>query len=284
MSCSAITDDAREVGVLATKSSASLAPKNPTPQQRAIEKKRALFRELRSSGLRLDFDPDTYDWEKHGEYFDRLSDAEWAVVWKRIRAASAEPLSVGEAHIRELVNDAAMSSGWFAEFGGELHFWRADYLRFAETYRVFLKKVQTFRQEMVQFFGTPPDDHKDPYDPWKRYRPVVSVLDRLAKDIESDIAERESKASKAENPPNAAQLELDVWRARLLMVWQNECGLPIANTKQLRGFLIAALQPYMPRAELTDTMAKHFIKRWLAGKVKQPGLSYFDLNGPDVSD
>jgi hypothetical protein len=274
--CSA-TDDAREVDDLATKSSKSRVPKNPSPQQRAIAKKRALFRRLQSSGL-LDFD------EKNGEYFDRLSDAEWTVVWKRVRAASAESLSVDEAHIRELVDDAAMSSGWFAEFGGELHFFRRDYLRFAETYRVFLKKVQTFRQEMVQFFGTPPDDHKDPYDPWEWYRPVASVLDRLVKDLEREIAERESNASRAESPPNAAQLELDARRARLVTVWQNECGLPVANTKQLRGFLIAALQPYMPRAELTDTMAKHFIKRWLAGTVKQPGFSYFDFNGPDVPD
>jgi hypothetical protein len=256
--------------------------KKLTPHQRAIEKKRAIFRELQSSGVRLDFDPDTYDGgNTEKQYFDRLSNDEWAVVWKRISHASSEPALIDEARIRELVDDAAMSSGWFAEYGGEARYWsRAQLKQYANEKHRFLKKLQTFRHEIVVFLGPPSEDYPEFYDPWERYRPVVPVLDRLAAQLEHEIGEYKREVSTATDPPNAAKPELDLWRARLLLAWQNECHLRIENTKHLRGFLIAALEPYMPRAELTDRMAKHFIKRWLSGKVEMPvGFSYLDLRG-----
>ena len=254
-------------------SSKSRANQKLTPQQRAIEKKRALLREFRAS----DFDPDTYDWQKHGEYFDNLSDDEWAGVWKHVRFAShREPLP-DEARVRELVDDAAISSGWFAEWGGELHFSRADYHGFAIENRRFLKKIQQFCHDMADFFGAPPCDHKEPYDPWARYRPVIPALDHLSAVLERKITEDEHNASSADDPPNAAKPELDAWRAGLMLVWQNECRLPIENSKSLRGFLIAALRPYVPGQ--TDRMAKHFITKWLAGKVTAPPMSLRQLFG-----
>jgi hypothetical protein len=265
--------------VVATAS--SKPTKKLTPQQRAIEKKRVLLRKLRASGIErpgwATVDPDTYDWEKHGEYFDELSDDEWAVVWKRVRSASRETPLVDETHIRELVDDAAYSSGWFAQFGGEITFSRADYHQFANRNSRFLQQVQEFRNELAQFFGAPPADHEDHYDPWEQYRSLVPLLNHLADFLEREVVQDEKCASIAEKTSNAAQPELDLWRARLVLIWENECGLPVKNTKLLRGFLLDALQPYMPRTELTDTMAKHFIKRWLAGEVQKPGLSQLQI-------
>jgi hypothetical protein len=257
--------------VVTTSSSKAQASKKLTPQQRAIEKKRAEWRAL-GVGSAHDFDPDTFNWEKYGEHFDRLSDDEWAAVWRHVCAASGKPLP-DETRLRELVDDAAYSSGWFAGFG-ELHISRADYRRFAGEKRRFLKRVQEFRHQMAEFFGEPPCDHKEPYDPWGLYRPVIPLLDDLAAILEHRIAQNEETAASIKgDPPNAAKPKLDLWRARLVLAWQNECGLPVENNKQLRGFLLDALQPYMPRAELTDRIAKHFVKRWLAGEVKNPGTS-----------
>jgi hypothetical protein len=248
----------------------------PTPQQRAIEKKRARWRKARAAGHRwaAHRDPDTYDCEKEGQHFDRLSDDEWALVWKRVRAASPDK-SLDEARVRRLVDAAALSSGWFVGFGGEIHFYRANYRQFADISRRFLKKVQTFRHELTKFFGAPPDGD---WDPWEEYRRVVPLLDQLTAELECEVSEDEGNASSAENPANASEPKLDDWKARLVLIWQNECGLPIKNTKQLRGFLIDALQPYMRPTELTDTPAKYFIKRWLEGKVKNPGVQIFEFS------
>jgi hypothetical protein len=247
------------------------ASKRLSPQERAIEKKRALFRSLRASST-YDFDPDTYDWAKQGEHFDDVSDEEWSLVWRHVLAGS-QIHPTNESRVRELVNDAAYSSGWFAEYGGELHISRADYRRFAEEDRRFLRKAQQFRNEMNAFFGEVPTDHKDPFDPWDVYRPVMPALDDLADYLQRRIDDDERRALIVEDAPNSVKRELDQWRARLLVVWGSECGLAIQNTKHLRGFLLDALRPYMPRAELTDRMAKHFINKWLAGGVKDPGPS-----------
>jgi hypothetical protein len=252
------------------------ACKKLSPQQRAIQKKRDQWREWRASGKSFtnDFDPDTFNWEEYGEHFDELSDEEWAAVWKHVVAPRAEKTLPDEANIRDLVNDAAYSSGWFVGHR-ELHISRADYRRFADEKRRFLKKAQQFRQEMIEFLGEPPSDHKEPYDPWDFCRPVIPVLDDLAAVLDHRIAQDEEAAAFMQNkdPPNAAKPELDQWRARLVLAWQDGCGIPIENTNHLRGFLLNALRPYMPRAELTDRMAKHFIKRWRAGEVKNPGTS-----------
>jgi hypothetical protein len=270
-------------GVTVVATASSKPTKKLTPQQRAIEKKRVRLRKLRALGIErwgwATVDPDACDWEKKGEHFDNLSDDEWADVWKRVRSALRERPLVDETHIRELVDDAAHSSGWFADFGGEITFSRADCRRSANTTRRFLQKVQEFRNELAKFFGAPPDDHEDPYDSWEEHRPLVPRLNHLADFLERNIVQDEKWASIAEKTSNAAQPELDVWRARLVLIWENDCGLPVKNTKLLRGFLLDALQPYMSRTKLTDTTAKHFIKRWLAGEVQKPGLSLLQIRG-----
>jgi hypothetical protein len=253
------------------------ASKKLSPQQRAIKKKRALWRELNVGKVYEDFNPDTFNWEEYGEQFDNLSDEEWALVWRHVVAALTDKPLPDQTSVRELVDDAAYSSGWFAEYG-ELHISRADYRQLADEKRRFLKNLQHFRSEMAEFFGERPCDHKEPYDPWDSWRPVLPVLDDLAVNLENSIVQDEEAAAfiMKYDPPNAAKPELDTWRARLVMAWKKECGLPVSNTRHLRGFLLDALRPYMPRAELTDRMAKHFLKRWLAGKVRNPGVSLLD--------
>ncbi len=244
---------------------------------------RAYWRECLASGTisASDFDPDTYDWEKYGEYFDALSDDEWARVWAHVVAVSTRVPS--EVRVRELVNDAALYSGWFAGYSIS-HISQADLGRYANEKRRALRKVQNFRREMSEFFGPPSSDWKEPYDPWQHWRKILAELDDLAKVLEHRISldERDIESAKDHDPPSAAKPALDCWRARLLLVWENECGLPTRNSKHVRGFLLEALRPYMPRAELTDRMAKYFIKRWLAGEVERPGPSLGQrLRAPD---
>jgi hypothetical protein len=268
--------------------------KKPNPQQRAIEKKRAQWREWRAKGYRVRHDPDTYNFESERQHFDRLSDEEWAPVWEALQSASPKK-SLEETRLRELIDFAAISSGWFVECDGELIWYPADYRRFAREKRDFSKKAKTFQRELSDFLADhapdgaflharpsrvlhahavdssgleskPPDND---YVFWLEYRELIPVLDQLATELERDIAEDEGKASTLKNPSNPAEPKLDAWRARLLLIWSEEIDLPIANTKLVRGFLIAALQPYMPNAA-TDRMAKAFISKWLHGKVPKP--------------
>jgi hypothetical protein len=239
-----------------------------SPQERAIGEKRAFWREKLSSGLlsSSDFNPVTFDWKTYGEHFAPLSDEEWAVVWAHATAASKREPS--EARVRELVNDAAISSGWFAEYRA-LRLSGADHRRRVEDRLRALKKVVTFRRYLNDFFGRPDWDDKDLYDPW---RLILLQLDDLANLLRHQIyiCEDDAEFAKQRDPPRTAKPELDCWRARLLLVWENEVGLPVHNSKHVRGFLLEAMRPYMPRAELTDRMAKYFIGRWLAGKVERP--------------
>lgn len=248
--------------------------RKPPALKRAIEKKCAEWREWRSLGYKwaADFDADSHDWERYGNLFDPLSDDEWARVWKHILNASGHEPSIDEVRVRNLVDDAALSSGWFAEFG-ELHISQADFRRFATEKQSFASKVQEFRRVLAEFFGEPPTDHTEPYDPWERDRPILAALDRLHAVLEARIAQdiEASSFMKGKDFPNAAQPELDRWRARLVLIWQQN-GLPITNTKELRGFLLDVLQPYM-LGQLTDRSARHFIARWLAGEIRDPGDS-----------
>jgi hypothetical protein len=245
-----------------------------SPQERAIAEKRAYWREQLSSERlsNSEFDPDTFDWKKYGEHFAPLSDEEWAPVLAHITAASKRVPS--EARVRELVNDAAFFSGWFAEYS-EYCLTQADFRRNAAKLRRALSKVASFQRDLNEFFGTPDWDYKDPFDPWGPWRNILPQLDDLAKVLEHQISvsERDADAAKEHDVPRAAKPELDRWRARLLLVWENECKLPVRNSKHLRGFLLEAMRPYMPRAELTHRMAKYFIKRWLAGELERPGPS-----------
>jgi hypothetical protein len=249
--------------------------KKPSPQQRAIERKRARLRERRAQGFSVRRDPETYDFAGEGQHFDRLSDKEWAPVWKTLQSASPNK-SLDEVRLRRMIDSAAFWSGWFVGCGGEVIWYPADYRRFARKNRCFLEKLKTFRREVSDFIGPPPDDY-EPF--WEDYQELIFVLDELGTELERDIAEDERKASTLKDHSNAAQPKLDAWRAKLLLIWAEECNLQIANTKQLRGFLIAALLPYMP-TKATDRMAKQFITRWLAGKVPKP----FGGNSSPLSD
>ena len=127
--------------------------------------------------------------------------------------------------------------------------------------------------EIAEFIGEPPTDFKEPYDPWDLYRPIVPRLQHLEQRLEREIRRYDERESNAQNSPNAAKPKLDEWRARLVRSWESECHLPIENSKPLRGFLLAALHPYMPKLHMTDRMASHFITRWRAGEIKDPGSS-----------
>jgi hypothetical protein len=248
--------------------------RKPSPQERAIEEKRAYWREQLSSGhLSIsDFDPDTFDWRKYGEHFAPLSDEEWIPVWAHVAAASKRLPS--EARVREFVDDAAFFSGWFVDYG-EYRMTQADSRRHANELRRVLSKIANFRRDLTEFFRPPDWDYKDPFDPWGPWRNILPQLDDLTRVLEHQISMCEVSADSAKkyDPPSAAKPILDRWRGRLLLVWEKECKLPVRNSKHVRGFLLEAMRPYMPRAELTDRMAEYFIKRWIAGKVERPGPS-----------
>jgi hypothetical protein len=171
----------------------------PTPQQRAIEKKRVRWRKSREKGepFWATVDPETYDFESEGQHFDRLSDDEWAPIWKSIQAASPNK-PVEESRLRELVDRAAFSSGWFVGHVGELVFYSANYAELADRNRAFQVKVQTSRHELIDFFGEVPADG---YDAWMEHRQLLSALDGFAAQIQGDVAEYEAMAARTKSRP-----------------------------------------------------------------------------------
>jgi hypothetical protein len=96
-----------------------------------------------------------------------------------IAAFGGRPLP-DQNRVRELVDDASFSSGWFFGFG-TLRIFHSDYRKFADKKRRFLRKTLQFRDELAEFFGEPDIDPKEPYDPWGEWRHVVPALDDLAK-------------------------------------------------------------------------------------------------------
>lgn len=248
-----------------------------SPQQRAIARKRSLWRELQKNNPSIP-DPDKYDFGKDGKHFDKLSNAEWSHVWKSVRSA-LDPGSLAiESNVRKRVDDAAYSSGWFVGNAGELHFSSRDYRIFSDKHRSFLKKLVNFRKQLSAYLGQKNDG--DRYDPWNQFRRANSLLGQLENAVGREIVSFDEQASQADSDPNAAKRELDVWRARLILIWQDRCGLPVRNTKALRAFLITSLAPYTVQ---NDKMAKDFIAKWISGKVPRPGFSWIDLNS-DESD
>ncbi len=49
--------------------------------------------------------------------FRNLSETEWSSVWSHVKAASGEGPLPDEAHIRKLVDDSALLSGYFFNYG-----------------------------------------------------------------------------------------------------------------------------------------------------------------------
>jgi hypothetical protein len=245
--------------------------KQSSPQQRAIARKRALWHELRETNKRIP-DPDSYKFEKLGNHFDKLSDAEWSPVWQSVSRAVGTGSKLNEMRIRERVDDAAYSSGWFVGFGGEFQMYSSHWLARAEECRRILGKCAAFREQLLDFFGDPPG-----YDPWDFFRPIISALAELEQVLEAEISTYQD-AKHVKSPPNAVKTELDAWRTRLILIWRDECGLPAKNNKALRNFLVTCLEPYTIQ---NDKMAKDFIAKWRAGKVPKLGLSLLELNSDE---
>jgi hypothetical protein len=247
--------------------------KGPTPHQRAVLRKKALWHKLRETNRSVP-DPEAFDFDAQGYHFDRLSDVEWLPIRKCLSQTLAGHLP-DEACIRELIDDAAISSGFFFGAGGELYIPPKIDRQIAKQRRSFLFKLMEFEEQTLIFFGEPSDD----WDPWDEFRPILSQLQVLKKRVEKDLEFYKSRAL-ASATSNAAKPQLDTWRARLILIWRDKCGLPVKNTKALRAFLSLCLEPYVAQSEKP---AKDFIAKWRAGKVPSPGVSLRDFRS-DKSD
>lgn len=231
-----------------------------SPQQRVIERWRAEFGEH-------GWDIEGYAQQNH---FDNLDDEEWAAVWRHVASKNE---TVDESRVRFLVDDAAYSSGWFVGFKVYSGLTQAELKEWMDEKHAFLSQTRQYIDSAIRFFGEPDNDPTEPYDPWPERR-ILPHLTRLADRLNRDI-DRDKRALNEMPPdlPNSAQPELDLWRARLMVVWSQTCGLSTKNSMALRGFLLDALRPYMPRAELTDRVGEYFIKRWNEGKIGAPETS-----------
>lgn len=224
--------------------------RHPTPQQRALAKKLALWTADGDNS-----DPDFGSLS----YFDPLSDDEWSQVWVHALAAGAQPAD--EGRLRAMVDRAAISSGYFADYG-TVDDSNVPFRETAKEYAAIAAKVSDFRNEIAKLFVEPsnPGD-----DMWSGYRHLLSDLDRLAARLKRQGESAKQKvAAVSTRTPNAAKPKLDLWRGGLVVAWSS-CGLAIKNSKELRGFLLAALGPYSVGA--TDRAARAFIVRYLRGGV-----------------
>lgn len=120
----------------------------------------------------------------------------------------------------------------------------------------------------------------DVVDGQQRLTTLTLLLSAIRANVPAKEAEKlaSNAAPSADNPrsvgpgrPNSAKPARDWWMARLVLIWRDDCGLPVENTKHLKGFLLDCLRPY-PNV-MTDRMAKHFVERWKAGKIDEPGPS-----------
>lgn len=233
----------------------------PSPQERALERWR---RRAKEGG----YDPSEIDQDEN--HYDKMSDEEWAGVWRHVVAAVGNKPMPEEGGIRELVDDAAYSSGWFVNY----QYYDpkpSDLRRYAEEKRAFLKKVALFRAAATEFFGDDVDE-TERYQPWEREKKILPVLMDLEYILVKQILQDEERADRlGPEPPNTLKPERDLWMARLLVAWRDGCGLPVTNSKYLRGFLSDAVRPY--RNDSDDRAAKYFIKRWVDGAIDEPSPS-----------
>jgi hypothetical protein len=174
-----------------------------------------------------------------------------------------------EVRIRKLVNDSALLSGYFFDFG-EIGLYRQTYLEFGKRLRKFLKETESYISVAAKFFGEP-DDSSESYDPWPE-RKILGELEKLRANVKWRISKEEWFSRDAEpTPSSAAKPERDKWMARLILVWSEGCQLTSKNSKHLRGFIMDALRPYQP---VTERMVEQFIERWNSRKIPRP------LRGP----
>ena len=152
--------------------------------------------------------------------FRTLSETEWAYIWNHIKAASGETPLPNEARIRKLVNDSALLSGYFFDFG-EIELYKQTYLQLAKRRRQFLEETESFISAAVEFFGEPDDSSSDPYDPWPE-RKILGELESLRVQVKRAVSIAEWSARESEPaPPNTAKPERDKWMARLILVWSS---------------------------------------------------------------
>jgi hypothetical protein len=243
-------------------------PQKPLgPQARALERWRV---QLEEAGFSDEFEA----LKQQGNHFDNLSDEEWLAVWHHVVAGSTDSRSpADETRVRYLVDDAAYSSGWFVGYIVLESLKRSQLKTWATEDLAFLKRVTDFRDAAAIFFGEPDGDPTEPYDPWPQRR-ILAHLDNLAASVKSHIGRQMVLLKQTPpDPPNSVKPDLDRWRARLMLVWSETCGLSSKNSKHLRGFLRAALHPYMPLAELSDKTSRYFIDCWNRGEVERPETS-----------
>ena len=206
--------------------------------------------------------------------FSNLSETEWSSVWSHVKAASGKASLPDEAHIRKLVDNSALLSGYFSDFG-EIGVDKQTYSELIKESRKFLEETESFISAAAIFFGEP-DDSSDPYDPWPE-RKILRELEKLRASVIWRIERLEWEARDAEPaPPNTAKPERDKWMARLILVWSEVCQLPSKNSKHLRGFIIDALRPYQT-GTVTERMAEQFIERWNSGKITRPWRGPFGM-------
>jgi hypothetical protein len=202
-------------------------------------------------------------------YVAEPDDNEWAEVWRIVQPLLPRPPSAElEALARRRVYQAAFHSSYFRNSPLVADIWEKEFLsgRLNE-HKKYLKQLINFAKATQEMMGSNKDAEDDPYGHDEKYRTVLSLLDGyllpLVYHRMHDYRDRLSRAKKA--PSNSAQPQRDLWMARLVLVWRDDCGLDIKHEK-LGAFILAACQTHEPKI----TTVKNFLNKLRNGKIPDP--------------
>lgn len=182
--------------------------------------------------------------------FAPLTDAQWRTVWQHVVAAceaSGSALPV-ESAIRKWVDAAAFESGHFKDCMTSSWPTKATVRRWHEETEAFANKVAAFRVDAAEHFGPEISGGEDDVELWPRS--LLGQLDELMDKLNGRLRSYEEwwHPEARDNPYPRAEPERDLWMARLILVWRDDCRLEAKNSKHLRGFLVAAVRPYLGAA------------------------------------
>jgi hypothetical protein len=184
-----------------------------------------------------------------------------------------------DAEVRFSVNAVAACSGYFWDFGTVR---LPDQRQVAEQVREderLLRQIQAIAPAIDRFLGDEPNHPDD--DLHREHRRVPADLRRLFQAVARsrarklrDLPQMRAPRANAAKPPWR-----DQWMAGLVRVWRDVAGLPVENKKPLKGFIIAAMEPY--NAATTDKQAKDFLAAHIKSGMPAVGPTLIERFRPD---
>lgn len=187
-------------------------------------------------------------------HFSPLSDAEWAAVRASIQAAGCEEFDASS--IRRAVDDAAVSSGYFAAFG----FYNGPNRRTLSDLISNHKKIVQKAEDIISYIDDMEGQERLKYH-----------LEALKRKFLIEINHYKRRLSQIPDPPPNAKtpMSIDRWGAYIVRVWKNFLGLPVTSGVRLQRFIVACASPY--GRYVSEAQARRFLERYINGEVIDAG-------------